>query len=68
VVVAGVVSEIGGQSGAFSPGDVIYALNNTPVRTLEDLKSAVAAIQSRQPIAVQVERFGSLQFLVFDIE
>jgi serine protease Do len=68
VVVAGIVSEVGNQSGAFSPGDVIYAVNNTPVRTLDDLKSAMAAIQSRQPVAVQVERFGALQFLVFDIE
>jgi serine protease Do len=68
VVVAGVVSEMSGQSDAFSPGDVIYAVNNSPVRTLEDLKAAMAGIKSRQPVAIQVERLGQLQFLMFDVE
>jgi serine protease Do len=68
VVVAGVTSEIDGQSDSFSTGDVIYAVNNTPVRMLDDLKSAMAAIKTRQPVAIQVERLGQLQFLVFDIE
>jgi serine protease Do len=68
VVVAGITSEIDGQSDSFSTGDVIYAVNNTPVRSLDELKSAMAAIKTRQPVAIQIERLGQLQFLVFDIE
>jgi serine protease Do len=68
VVVAGVVSELASQSDAFSPGDVIYSVNNTMIRTLDDLRAAADGLKSRQPVAVQVERFGSLQYLLFEIE
>jgi serine protease Do len=68
VVVAGIVAEIGSQPDSFIPGDVIYAVNNTPIRSLEEFKAAVDSLKSGQPAAIQVERLGQLQFLIFDIE
>ena len=47
---------------------MIYAVNNTAIRTMEELKTAVESLKSGQPVAIQVERFGQLQFLVFEIE
>jgi serine protease Do len=67
VVVAGIVSQIASQSDTFNPGDVIYAINNSPVKTLAELKTAVASLKSRQSVAVQIERLGQLQFLLFQI-
>jgi serine protease Do len=68
VVVAGVVAEIGSQPDSFIPGDVIYAVNNTAVRSMDEFKAAVDSLKAGQPVAIQVERLGQLQFLIFDIE
>jgi serine protease Do len=67
IVVAGVVADIASTSDAFQPGDVIYSVNNTSVRNLDDLKAAVQSVKPG-PAAIQIERFGQLQFLVFDLE
>jgi serine protease Do len=67
VVVAGVVADIASTSDALQPGDVIYAVNNATVRNLDELKAAVNS-QKPGPTAIQIERLGQLQFLVFDLE
>jgi S1-C subfamily serine protease len=67
VVVAGVVSPVTSQSDAFLPGDVIYSVNNTVIRTLQELNTAMQSLQGGS-LAVQVERGGRLQFLLFEID
>jgi serine protease Do len=68
VVVAGVVAEIGSQPDSFLSGDVIYAVNNTAIRSLDEFKAAVDSLKAGQAVAIQVERLGQLQYLIFDIE
>ncbi|MEZ5421192.1 MAG: trypsin-like peptidase domain-containing protein [Vicinamibacterales bacterium] len=50
------------------PGDLIVAVNRTRVRSLEDLRQAVAALPARAACALQVLRQGQYQFLAFEIE
>jgi serine protease Do len=68
VVVAGVLVDVSSQEDPFLAGDVIYAVNNTAVRSLQDLKAAVNGIMAGEVVAVQVERAGQLQFLLMEIE
>ena len=69
VVVAGVLSPSGARlEDAFHSGDVIYAINNSAVRDLAGLKAALARFAHGQPIAVQIERKGQLQFLLVEVE
>ena len=53
------------QQGRLIPGDVIYAVNHTPVASLADLRSNLAAIKAGSAAALQIERDGHLLFLAF---
>lgn len=69
VVVAGVVNSASVKpEEAFRAGDVIYAVNNTTVRDLDQLKAALAPLERGRVIAVQIERAGQLQFLLVEVE
>lgn len=52
----------------FKAGDVIYALNGTPIHSLADIRQAVAGLRSGDAVAAQVEREGALMFLSFQVE
>jgi serine protease Do len=54
--------------GRFQPGDVIYEVNRKPVRSLDDLRNAIAAIKPGEAIAVHLERFEQLMYVAFTIE
>lgn len=69
VVVAGVINSTSVRpEEAFRTGDVIYAINNTTVRDLDQLKAALASLERARIIAVQIERSGQLQFLLVEVE
>ena len=66
---------VGARSGnapyegqGFQPGDVIYALNNTPVVSLEMLKSLVKDLKSGDAVVFQVERNGKLRYVAIEFE
>ena len=67
VVVAGVAMDAAGQSGP-GPGDVIYAVNGEPVRTLADLRSAIDQIAPAGTAVLHVGREGQLRYLVVTLE
>ncbi len=67
-VVAGVVADVSSHDEPLTAGDVIYAVNNTPVRGLTDLQTAVKDLNRGQPVALHIERQGQLQYLMFEIE
>jgi serine protease Do len=67
-VVAGIVADVSSHDEPLLAGDVIYAVNNTPIRGLTDLQTAVKDITRGQPVALQIERQGQLQFLMFEVE
>ena len=68
VVVAGIVADVSSHDEPMLAGDVIYGVNNQPVRSLADLQAAVRDLPHGRPVALQIERQGQLQFLMFEIE
>ena len=50
------------------PGDVIHAVNGTPIQNLAELKQHLREIKPGQPIVLQIERSGSLSYLVLESE
>lgn len=68
VVVAGVIAQIAAQEEGLHTGDVIYSINGEPVRGLGDLKTALGRLKQGQPVAVQLERLGQLQYVVQSLE
>ena len=49
--------------GELKPGDVIHAANGAQVKTLADLRSALALVKSGGALTLQVEREGSLRYV-----
>jgi len=62
VAVAGVSVEPRGSPGLVA-GDVIYAVNGSPVTNLAGLRSALALIEILQPVVLHVGRAGQLRFV-----
>jgi S1-C subfamily serine protease len=50
------------------PGDVIYAVNGMPVDSIESLLSALDDLKAADAIALQVERLGSLHYVVLETD
>jgi len=50
------------------PGDVIYAVNGMPVDSIDLLRSVLDDLKSADAIALQVERLGSLHYLVLETD
>jgi S1-C subfamily serine protease len=50
------------------PGDVIHALNNQKIGTLDALRSALQAMPTGAPGVLQVERQGKFMFITFEMD
>ena len=50
------------------PGDVIYSVNGTPVDSVAALRSVLDDLKTTDAIALQVERLGSLHYLVLETD
>lgn len=68
VVVAGKESEGGYLGESTLPGDVIYAVSGKFVDTIESLRSALDDLKTADAIVLQVERQGSLHYLVLETD
>jgi S1-C subfamily serine protease len=68
VVVAGKETYGAYQGEGPLPGDVIYSVNGTFVDSVDSLRSALDDFKSAEAIALQVERLGSLHYLVLETE
>jgi len=68
VVVVAVTQEPDTQSRSFHAGDIIHALNNTPMKSVEHLKSALHQLKPGDPVVLQIERQGKLHYVAFDME
>lgn len=55
-------------SSGFLPGDIIHEVNRTPVKSLADLRGALARLKAFDPVAVQVERDGRMRYVVFELQ
>ena len=67
VAVAAVPAEYAGNPGLVA-GDVIYALNNRRIASLDELRDALKDKKSGDAIALQVERFGQLIYVTAALE
>jgi serine protease Do len=68
VVVLGQTVGSNGTASGLQVGDVIRAVNRTPLESVSQLRSMVHDLKSGDPVALQVERDGKLQYLAFEIE
>jgi serine protease Do len=68
VLVAAMSAEASPPGDRFQPGDVIHAINRTPVHSLAELRKAVAGMKDGDPVVVQIERQGLLTFVAFEID
>jgi S1-C subfamily serine protease len=50
------------------PGDVIYSVNGTLVDSIDSLRSVLNDLKTADAIALQVERLGSLHYLVLETD
>ncbi len=67
VVAARTLDATAAESG-LQPGDVIHAVNRTEIVSVEGLRQALRAIKVGDPVALQIERGGSLGYLSFEME
>lgn len=68
VVVAGKETYGAYQGEGPLPGDVIYSVNGTFVDSVDSLRSALDDLKSADAIALQVERLGSLHYVVLETD
>ena len=67
LVTATVANRVAVDSG-LQEGDVIHSLNRTPIKSMDDLRSAFGQLKPGDPVALQVERNARLTFLTFEME
>ncbi|HST09143.1 MAG TPA: trypsin-like peptidase domain-containing protein [Terriglobales bacterium] len=68
VIVLGRAADLLGPNIGLTTGDVIHAINNRPVDSVENLRSALSQLKSGDSVALQVERQGKMQFVAFDMD
>jgi S1-C subfamily serine protease len=49
-------------------GDIIRAIDRTPLQSTSQLQALVRNLRSGDPVALQVERKGKLQYLAFEMD
>jgi serine protease Do len=66
-----VVAQIGGSNvldTGLEAGDIIRAVDHTALQTSSQFKTLVHNLKSGDPVVLQVERKGRLQYLAFEME
>jgi serine protease Do len=63
------------QSGApnavdtgLQAGDIIYAIGHTQLQSVSQLRATLSTFKSGDPVVLQVERDGKLQYLAFEMD
>jgi serine protease Do len=68
VVVLGRAADLILPDTGLETGDVIHALNTTPIPDLATLRAAVLSLKTGDPVVFQVERSDGLTYLSFEME
>jgi serine protease Do len=68
LIVAAKSPEGQGRYIDLQPGDVIHALNNQPVGSLETFRTVIDGLKTAEPVALLVERSGTFRYVAFEIE
>ena len=67
-VIVGAIEDGAAAAAGLRAGDVVYEINNRPVKGLKDLMDSARELKAGQPVALQIERLGQLQFVLLDID
>jgi serine protease Do len=67
LVASQVANQLAVDSGLLE-GDIVHALNGTPIESVEQLRNAFRKLQSGDPAALLIERNGRLTYLTFEME
>ena len=68
VVVVARVADFMSSATGLETGDVIHSVNQTAIDSLSSLRAALREIKPHDPVVLQVERGGGLQWLAFEME
>jgi serine protease Do len=68
VVVLGRAADLITPDTGLETGDVIHALNTTPITSMDTLRAAVQSLKTGDPVVLQVERSDGLSYLSFEME
>jgi serine protease Do len=68
VIVLGRAAELITPETGLQTGDVIHALNTTPITSMDALRAAVLALKVGDAVVLQVERSDGLSYLGFEME
>jgi serine protease Do len=66
-----VIAQAGGPRNVdtgLQPGDVILAILHTPLHSVSQLQATLNTFKSGDPVVLQIERDGKLQYLAFEME
>ena len=65
VAVSTVPGAIDSREGGLAAGDIVFAVNKTPVTTLAELRAALSALNTGSPVVLHLERRGEQMYLAF---
>jgi serine protease Do len=68
VVVGARIQDVTSVGTGLRAGDVIRALNRTPIESLATLKEELRSLKPGDAVALQIEREGKLTYLAFEME
>ena len=68
VVVLARTAELVGPETGLRQGDVIHTLNQKRIDSVDALRLAVHQLHAGDPVAMQIERDGGLQYVAFEME
>jgi len=68
VIVLGRAADLITPDTGLQTGDVVHALNTTSITSMDELRAAVVALKTGDPVVLQVERSDGLTYLSFEME
>lgn len=68
VVVLGQSLDLSALTGNLHAGDIIHAVNRVPIQSTEELRSALRQLKPGDPLVLQIERQGQLQYVDSEME
>ncbi len=68
VIVLARAAELISPETGLQQGDVIHFVNQKPIDSMDTLRTLIRALKPGDPVAMQIERDGGLQYIAFEME
>ena len=68
VLIASIVANRLAVDSGLQEGDIVHSLNRTPIRSVDELRTAFGKLQPGEAAAMLVERAGKLTYVAFEME